>query len=205
VLAFDLRGMGESAPAPLSLGYFEQRDVLGAVDFLRSGTLPYPDLGRPQSIGGWGVSMGAATLLMAAAREPAIQAVISDCAFADAIPILEREIPNGGGLPAFFTPGGLIAARALYGMDFYADRPVDIIAKIAPRPLLLIHGGADQYIPPANLDILYAAATSAPNSHVQRWIVPDADHAQSFHTLRTQYVQKAVAFFTAALGPDTSA
>src|SRR5437868_4462825 len=36
VLAFDMRGAGESAPAPLSLGYFEQRDVLGAVDFLRS-------------------------------------------------------------------------------------------------------------------------------------------------------------------------
>src|SRR6266550_9169358 len=37
ILAFDMRGMGESPPAPLSLGYFEQRDVLGAVDFLQSG------------------------------------------------------------------------------------------------------------------------------------------------------------------------
>ena len=35
VLAFDMRGAGESPPAPLSLGYFEQRDVLGAVDFRR--------------------------------------------------------------------------------------------------------------------------------------------------------------------------
>src|SRR5260221_1027892 len=112
VLAFDMRGEGESQPAAFSLGYFEQRDVLGAVDFLRSGTLPYPDLGRPKAIGGWGVSMGAATLLLAAARESAIQAVISDCAFADAIPILEREIPNGGGLPAFFPPRALIAPRA---------------------------------------------------------------------------------------------
>ncbi|MBV9690049.1 MAG: hypothetical protein JO202_10085, partial [Ktedonobacteraceae bacterium] len=43
VLAFDMRGAGESPPAPLSLGYFEQRDVLGAVDFLRSGPIPYPE------------------------------------------------------------------------------------------------------------------------------------------------------------------
>ena len=33
VLAFDMRGNGESPPAPFSLGYFEQRDVLGAVNF----------------------------------------------------------------------------------------------------------------------------------------------------------------------------
>jgi predicted alpha/beta-fold hydrolase len=33
VLGFDMRGMGESPPAPLSMGNLEQRDVLGAVDF----------------------------------------------------------------------------------------------------------------------------------------------------------------------------
>ena len=107
ILAFDMRGTGKSPPEPLSLGYFEQRDVLGAVDFLRSGPVPYPALGRTHIIGGWGVSMGAATLLMATAKEPAIRAVVSDCAYADIIPILEREVPRGGHLPPLFTPGGL--------------------------------------------------------------------------------------------------
>jgi dipeptidyl aminopeptidase/acylaminoacyl peptidase len=74
VLAFDMRGMGASPPAPLSLGYFEQRDVLGAVDDLRRGPLAYPELGRPRLIGRWGVSMGGATLLLAEEQEPAIQA-----------------------------------------------------------------------------------------------------------------------------------
>ncbi|HYX48835.1 MAG TPA: alpha/beta fold hydrolase, partial [Ktedonobacteraceae bacterium] len=110
ILAFDMRGTGESPPEPLSLGYFEQRDVLGAVDFLRSGPVPYPALGRTRIIGGWGVSMGAATLLMATAKEPAIRAVVSDCAYADIIPILEREVPKGGHLPPLFTPGALDAA-----------------------------------------------------------------------------------------------
>src|SRR6266705_341336 len=140
VLAFDMRGSGESSPEPLSLGYFEQRDVLGAVDFLRSGTVPYPDLGRTRIIGGWGVSMGAATLLMATAQEPAIRAVVSDCAYSEIIPILEREVPKGGHLPPSFTPGSLLAAQALYGMNYYAVRPVDVVAHIAPRPILFIHG-----------------------------------------------------------------
>ena len=204
ILAFDMRGTGESPPAPLSLGYFEQRDVLGAVDFLRSGPIPYPTLGRTHIIGGWGVSMGAATLLMATAQEPAIRAVISDCAYADIIPILEREVPKRGHLPPLFTPGALTAARVLYGMDFYSDRPEDIVSNIAPRPILFIHGASDTYIPPSNMGSLAAAARTAPNANVQTWLVPGAAHAQSFNTEGAVYVDRVVTFYNAALGPDTS-
>ena len=52
-------------------------------------------------------------------QEQAIRAVVSDCAYADIVPILEREVPKGGHLPALFTPGTLFAARVLYGVDFY--------------------------------------------------------------------------------------
>src|SRR5436305_12255394 len=180
VLAFDMRGTGESPAAPLSLGYFEQRDVLGAVDFLRSGPVPYPALSRTRIIGGWGVSMGAATLLMAAAQEPAIRAVVSDSAYADIIPILEREVPKGGHLPSLFTPGALIGARVLYGMDFYAVRPVDIVASIAPRPIFFIHGTSDTFIPASNMNILAAAARTVPDANIKTWLVPGARHAQSF-------------------------
>lgn len=204
ILAFDMRGAGESPPAPLSLGYFEQRDVLGAVDFLRSGPVPYPTLGRTHIIGGWGVSMGAATLLMATAQEPAIRAVVSDCAYADIIPILEREVPNGGHLPPLFTPGALFAARVLYGMDFYAVRPVDIVASIAHRPIFFIHGTSDTYVPTDNMNILATAARTAPDAHIQTWLVPGATHAQSFNKEGTVYVDRVVAFYNAALGPDTS-
>src|SRR5258706_178634 len=51
VLALDLRGNGESAPAPTSLGEFEQRDILGAVVFLQTHVRPFPLLGRPCAIG----------------------------------------------------------------------------------------------------------------------------------------------------------
>src|SRR5215471_4446899 len=204
ILAFDMRGTGESPPAPLSLGYFEQRDVLGAVDFLRSGPIPYPALGRPRIIGGYGVSMGAATLLMATAQEPAIRAVVSDCAYAEVIPILECEVPKGSHLPPAFTPGGLTAARILYGMDFYAVRPVDIVASIAPRPIFFIHGTSDTFVPTPNMNILARAAQTAPDAHIQTWLVPGAGHAQSFHTAGAIYVDRVVAFYNTALGPDTS-
>ncbi|HZC05179.1 MAG TPA: alpha/beta fold hydrolase [Ktedonobacterales bacterium] len=201
VLAFDLRGSGESASAPTSLGYFEQRDVLGAVDFLRSGPMPYPNLGRPQAIGGWGVSMGAATLLMAAAQEPALRAVVSDSAYADVLPILQREIPTQGHLPSSFTPGVLEAAQAMYGIDFSADRPVNIVARIAPRPILFIHGAADTYVPPDNMTTLAQAAQQGSGAQVQTWLVPNAKHAQAFHVAGQAYIARIVSFFAANLKP----
>jgi dienelactone hydrolase len=204
VLVFDMRGEGASAPAPWSLGYFEQRDALGAVDFLRSGPLPYPALGRPRAIGGLGISMGAITLLLAAAREPAIQAVVSDSGYPDIAPILEREIPKQGGVPTFFTPGALIAARALYGIDFYNTKPGDVVASIAPRPLFFIQGAADTFNPPSNLGVLVRDAEAAPHANVQSWLVPGAAHAQAYHVAGAEYVRRVIDFYAAALGPDTN-
>lgn len=205
VLGFDMRGMGESPPAPLSMGNLEQRDVLGAVDFLRSGQLPFPELGRPRVIGGLGISMGAATLLLAAAREPAIAAVVSDSAYAEVVPILEREIAKRkvapiGRVPGVLAPSALVMARLLYGVDFFAARPVATVARIAPRPLFLIHGTADDYVPINNFRELNAAATSVPGAHVTTWIVPNARHAQAFKNTGAVYVTRVVAFFDAALG-----
>ena len=207
VLSFDMRGMGESPPAPLSMGNLEQRDVLGAVDFLRSGRLPFPQLGRPRIIGGLGISMGAATLVLAAAREPAIQAVVSDSAYADAAPLLEREIPKRtvgvvGRIPGVFAPSALVMARVLYGVDLFDARPVDSIASIAPRPLLLIHGAADDYVPISNFRQLAAAATSPATARVTTWVVPKTRHAQAFKNTGPDYIARVVAFFDAGLGAD---
>src|SRR5438270_6815237 len=102
---------------------------------------------------------------MVAGHEPAIRAVVSDCAYADIIPILEREVPKGGHLPTLFTPGTLIAARALYGVDFHADRPVDFVPGIAPRPIFFIHGASDTYIPPSNMNTLATAAHTSSNAN----------------------------------------
>src|SRR6267143_6344627 len=200
VLSFDMRGMGESPPAPLSMGTLEQRDVLGAVDFLRRGTAPMPELGRPRIIGGLGISMGAATVLLAASQEPAIAAVVSDSAYAEVVPILEREITKRsvapiGRVPGVFAPSALVMARLLYGVDFFAARPVATVARIAPRPLFLIHGTADDYVPISNFLELNAAATSGQDAHVTTWIVPNARHAQAFKKTGAEYVTRVVAFF----------
>jgi fermentation-respiration switch protein FrsA (DUF1100 family) len=208
ILAFDLRGNGESPAAPRSFGLYEQRDVLGAVDFLHSGTLPYPELGRTRAIAAWGDSLGGATVIFASASEPSIKAVVSDSSYADILPRIERGIPAQGHVPPMFTPGGLIVAQWLYGIDYYNIKPASVIASIAPRSILLIHGADDnkdhKTTPPADMYLLAAAALGAQNANVQTWMVPGATHVQAYNVEGQAYVDRIVAFYTAALGPDTS-
>ena len=202
VLALDLRGNGESAPAPRSWGEFEQRDIIGAVDFLQTGALPFPLLGRPRVIGGWGMSLGASTLLLAAAAEPAIRAIVSDSAFADAAAVVRSRWEQQR-LPSWLLPGALLAGQLLYGVNDDQARPVAVVAQIAPRPILFIHGTADSSVPIANMNHLVAAASQPPNAHVQTWKVPGAEHVQALSLMPEAYVQRMVAFYQSALGPDS--
>jgi len=195
ILAFDTRGSGESAPAPSGGGYYEQRDVLGAVDFLHSGPMPYPDLGRPKAIGGWGISVGGDALIYAAAQEPAIQAIVVDSAYATMAEYIE---------PAFgkfdiFIPGTRYSEMMLYGLDYTNIRPVDVIARIAPRPIFLIQGAADIYILPSNMTELAAAAKSAPDAHLQTWLVPNMNHIQAYNRVRNIYIDRLLTFFDTEL------
>ncbi len=123
VLAFDLRGNGESPAAPRSFGLYEQRDVLGAVDFLHSGPLPYPELGRPHAIAAWGESLGGATVILATANEPSIKAVVSDSSYADVLLRLERDIPAQGHIPPIFHSWRTGRCQLLYGVDYYNIKP----------------------------------------------------------------------------------
>ncbi len=191
ILTFDLRGNGESAPAPGGGGYYEQRDVLGAVDFLRSGPLPYPELGRPRAIGGWGISIGGVALIYAAAQEPAIQAIVVDSAYASMAEYMEPAF----GKFSVFGPGAHFSEMMLYGLDYTKVRPVDVIAKIAPRPIFLIQGAADTVILPSNVFELATAASAAPDASVQTWLVPKANHIEAYNLVRTTYVDRVVTFF----------
>lgn len=203
VLTFDLRASYESAPAPVSMGLYEQRDVLGAVDFLRSGPLAYPQLGRPQAIVGWGISMGGASLMLAAAREPAIQAIVSDCGYGDLMTVFRPSLPYHMGISSLFALGIFAANRAIYGVDLSLVRPLDVVKKLAPRPVFFIQGDDDHVVPPAQMELLAQTLRSAPGAHVQTWLVTGGvGHGKSFLKAGDVYVKRVADFYTVALaGP----
>jgi fermentation-respiration switch protein FrsA (DUF1100 family) len=189
VLAFDLRGHGESGGDRCSLGYLETRDVAGAVAFLKS-------QGRTD-LGAIGWSLGAVTVLNAAPALPELHAVVAESAFADLSDMLDTQIPLNTQLPRLFTPSIVFMGNLLYGFDTQANRPEQAVARLGARPLFLIHDGADELVPPdqaARLDQAGAA-----NPHLQVWNAPDTAHVRAYQAYPDDYVQRVVSFFDTSL------
>jgi pimeloyl-ACP methyl ester carboxylesterase len=184
VLMFDLRGHGRSADARYTFGLREQRDVLGAVDYLLARGF------APGRIGVLGASMGGAASILATADEPAIGALVADSAFADLDYLLQREFPRRSGLPAWILPGVYLMGQIVTGENVSAARPEQAIGRIAPRPVLIIHGDADELVPVEHSARL---AANAPDATV--WIVPAATHVESWVLLQDAYVDRVAGFF----------
>jgi len=190
VLAFDLRGCGDSEGAVSSVGYFEQRDLLGALDYLVSRGADRRRLGV------LGVSLGAVVALLVCTQPGTAAAVVADSAFAD-LQMIMAEGASGRRRPLrLFAPGVRWMSRLLYGIDVAAVSPVGALAGSDTRALI-IHGERDERVPVFHATIL-ARAGSLRERDV--WVVPGARHADAYRTHREEYVARVTAFFDAALG-----
>ena len=101
VLAFDLRGHGESDQAQMGAGVHEQDDLLGAVDYL------IRERGAEAgAIFLHGNSYGGAIALMSGWREPAVAGVFADSAFASLSDLVVQEVARRTSAPflAGFRP-----------------------------------------------------------------------------------------------------
>lgn len=186
VLMFDLRGSGRSAGEHFTLGAEEVRDVGGAVDFLEERGL------APEGVSLLGFSMGASTSMLLAASEPRVSAVAEDSGYAELGDVLEDQVPKASGLPGFFTPGVVLGARLLIGVDAYTVRPVESVRLLAARgvPLLVIHGEADTTVPVTHGHRL----ASAYGPEVESYFVPGAEHVLAYQTDPAVYLSRLLAF-----------
>lgn len=195
VLMFDLRCHGTSGGELVSAGYFEQQDVLGAFDFLVGRGIP------PDDIGILGVSMGAATTILAAAKEPAICALVVDSPYAKASELIAQETADKTDIPEWITPiflpGVKPTARVLYGIDIGALVPEEAV-ELLPYPILVIHGTADTRIPFEHSIRVHEAAH--PGSVI--WLVPGVDHIDAFVTYPEEYVERLADYFNEQLGVE---
>ena len=186
VLSWDFRAHGESEGDLSTLGYHEALDVEAALDF----AFRQSDVER---VGAWGGSMVAVAVIEAAARRTEIGAVIADSAF----PTLEDALNQAVSVPALRPIIRFFAERES-GVRVDSLRPVDQIGRISPRPVFIIQGASDDFIPPDSIQRLYEAA-GEPRSF---WLGPGVGHAQMFSTYPDQYEQRVIAFFDSSLLGD---
>jgi len=152
---FNFRGCG------LSGGNFEitgwQADLCAVIEFARK--QPEIDASR---LGLLGFSGGAAVAVSVAAVEPGVRALAACACPADLESIARAEDLEG--MIRYFRGVGIIrdadfpAEPLAWQRAFAAVRPEDCMARLAPRPVLIAHGDADDTVPLEHAYRLYAAA-----------------------------------------------
>ena len=173
VLAFDLFGNGESTGHSNGLGDNAQPAVDAALDYVAQ----RPDV-DPERIAAFGSSLGGEVLLEATARDPRIKAVISDGA---ARPEDKVEITNPRGVERAMSWLVINTPRVIGG-ERAAPSLIDLMPRIAPRPVLLISAGGDPDETPTNRAYLEAAGTSA-----ELYSIPEAGHTSGLAVRPKEY------------------
>ena len=166
VLQFDFRGHGESDPGITTLGAHERRDVAAAVRFLEGRGL------GPIAL--FGVSMGAATAIVAAPELP-VAAVVADAAYAELHHPIASRLREIGYPLAGLGARAIVAAASVRTWSRLTD-PVRAVARVAPRPLLLIAPREDRLIDWRQSLRLYEAA----GEPKELMVVDGAGHAEAY-------------------------
>ncbi|HEU5366932.1 MAG TPA: alpha/beta fold hydrolase [Ktedonobacterales bacterium] len=195
VLLFDYHGHGYGWGVPVTLGFREINDVLGALDYVQQ-RVPGAVIGL------LGYSMGAAVAIMGAARRPEVRAVVADSPFATHWGVVEYNFKRVARLPA--APFLLLADRLMAwraGYRFREVEPLRDVVRIAPHPLLLIHGLNDTIISPQDSQRLFEAA----GDPKELWLVEGMEHCCAYFKDRQAYCQRLAAFFATHLGRCESA
>lgn len=171
VLLFDLHAWGESARGPVTFGDRETGDVLGAVRFVKE-----QRPGRAHRIGLLGFSMGAAASIRATAQSREVDALVADASYARLDVQAGRFFHRFAGpfWPVVYPPARWFGER-LTGTAIGAISPLQVIGRITPRPILIIHGTRDRVVDMDDAQQLYRAA--GPPKFL--WLIEGAGHSET--------------------------
>lgn len=196
VLLLDARGHGASAGRGMDFGWYGERDVAAAVDFVtdRTGT-------DPDRIGVVGLSMGGEEAIGAAGADPRVRAVVAEGA-------TNRVAADKAYLAAYGLRGEVQqridqVTYAVAGLLTAAPEPRPLIRSVAdaqadgvPTPILLVTAG-DVETELLAAERLQEAAPDA----VEVWTVPGAAHTDGLETRPDEWEERVLGFLAEALAP----
>ncbi len=154
-LIFNFRGTGASQGNYDPAGW--HRDLEAALDYMEG--LPDVD---PDRIGVLGFSAGASVAICTVARRPRVAALVACAAPSgsmrrgDPWDTIQRARQIGIIRDPDFPPNIEAWTRG-----WEENAPIDWIERVAPRPILLIHGTADDVVPFENAELLLARVSAS--------------------------------------------
>lgn len=188
VLLIDERAHGKSQGRSITFGIKERQDLLRWVQYAVS------RFGSETKIVLYGVSMGAAIVLMASELDlpKNVKGIIADCPYSSPLDIILEVGRQTGYPPKLIRPFVILAAKLFAGFDVQETSAEEAV-KHAKVPILIIHGADDTFVPASMSEIVERANPKM----VTRYTFPGADHVLSYmvdtpryRTLVTDFLQK---------------
>ncbi len=210
IFAFETRGHGTSKAQegyePLQwVTAFEVQDFQAALAYLKQ-----RKDADARGVGFFGLSKGGSAGLFMAADDPYVRCCVVDGIFS----IYTTMVPYMMKWIAIFTSRRIIInwlpAWYFHYLAFMSLRNLEkqrhcvfpslegVIRRIAPRPLFMIHGSADNYIKPEMAQKLFSKAREPK----EIWLVEGAKHNQAIHLAEAQYKKRVLDFFDEHLAQD---
>ncbi len=173
VIAVDFRGHGRSGGLA-SVGRDEVLDLDAAVGFARAAGY------RPIHVAGFsmGASIGLRHAVLGREKIEALVSVSSPSRWYIRETLPMRKVHWLLESPVGAIAGRFLGVRLALRWTVIPETPLELIDRIAPTPLLLVHGTDDHYFSPAHALALRAAS----RDHAELWIEPGMGHAESGST-----------------------
>lgn len=180
LFVFDYRGYGQSEGRPSRAGTVE--DAQAAVEYV----LARADVDADR-VGLFGQSLGGAIAVVVAARDKRIKGLVVDSAFSSYRGEAAHALRSNPVTWLLSWPLSRFLIRS--GLD-----PVDYVADIAPRPLLIIHGTLDSIVPAAMGRELFERA----GEPKELWLIEGANHTAAIEAAPEEFRRRVCGLFERA-------
>lgn len=174
-----LRACGDSEGDYVGMGWLDRKDVLQWIDWVLAQD-------SEAEIVLHGVSMGAATTMMTAGEDTPeqVKVFVEDCGYTSVWDIFSSELKLRFGLPEFpilYTASATARAKAGYG---FKEASALQQVQNCEKPMLFIHGTADDFIPYEMMGTLYNAK---PGTNKATLTAEGAGHGEAMDVLGDTY------------------
>ena len=182
VLMPDLHAHGLSDGNDIQMGWKDADDVL---NWIKVAEEVFRDENYRTAMIVHGVSMGAATTMNVSGKDlpEYVNAFVEDCGYTSVWDEFSMQLKEMFGLPAFpLMHSTSLLCNMKYGWNFKEASPLISVSRCT-RPMLFIHGDADDFVPFSMMQPLYDAKPEPK----EFWVAPGSAHANAYRDHPEEY------------------